>query len=97
MKKLLITLMLCLSCVTCFANEIAYERAKKGEMFIETTTDVVSGFTYDSEELDSLFTTMHRLGYIPHHSFTLSIRHGETCKVYITWMKTHNGGTANGL
>lgn len=89
MKKLLITLMLCLSCVTCFANERAYEEAKRGAQFIGTVSKISGGMMIDTEEFSKLFTLMHELGYIPHHSLSLRGFKGETRTICITWIKTH--------
>lgn len=85
--KFIITLLLCLSCMTCFANETAYERARRGEQFIETIAST-SFDAVDKEKLDELFVTMHSFGYIPHKVFETSLR-GTTTGIYITWMRTY--------
>ena len=82
MKKIVLTLMLCLSCATCFANEVPVE-ARMGKQFVATVTNSSFG---------ELFKEMHKLGYIPHKTIYTQGSQGITQTIYITWMKTHIGG-----
>lgn len=86
--KFLIALMLCLSCVTCFANEASLEQARQGKQFVCTIHKVAEGFIYSYDELDATYKEMHELGYIPHKIINCTYGYGATGKLYITWIKT---------
>lgn len=95
MKKIVLTLMLCLSCASCFANEVPVE-ARMGKQFVCTIHKVASGFIYSYDEFDATYKEMHELGYIPHKVIDCSYNKGITGRLYITWIRTHIGGY-NGL
>ena len=91
MKKIILTLMLCLSCVTCFANDASLEQARQGKQFVCTIHEVAEGFTYSYDELDATYKEMHELGYIPHKVIDCTRNRGNTSRLYITWIRTHLG------
>ena len=84
--KFLITLMLCLSCVTCFANDASLEQARQGKQFVCTIHKV--GVTNPYEELDVIYKKMHELGYIPHKVINCTYGYRNTERLYITWIRT---------
>ena len=87
MKKIILTLMLCLSCATCFANGASLEQARQGKQFVCTIHEV--GLTTSYDEFDTTYKKMHELGYIPHKVIDCSYYRGTTNKLYITWIRTH--------
>ena len=88
MKKIIITLLLCLSCATCFANDTSLEQARQGKQFV-CTSHKVEGFSCSYDEFDATYKEMHELGYIPHKVINCTYGYGATGKLYITWIKTH--------
>ena len=88
MKKIILTLMLCLSCATCFANDASLEQARQGKQFVCTIHEVV-GLTKSYDEFDTTYKKMHELGYIPHKVIDCSYFRGTTSRLYITWIRTH--------
>ena len=87
MKKIIITLLLCLSCATCFANDTSLEQARQGKQFV-CTIHKVGGFSCSYDEFDATYKETHELGYIPHKVINCTYGYGATGKLYITWIKT---------
>ena len=88
MKKIVLTLMLCLSCATCFADEVALMEARQGRQFVASITKM--SHLGGNEHFDAFFKEMHTLGYIPHKVTNHSCK-GTIQKIYITWIRTHLG------
>lgn len=88
MKKIILTLLLCLSCATCFANDTSLEQAKQGKQFVCTIHEV-AGLTKSYDEFDTTYKKMHELGYIPHKIINCTYGYGATGRLYITWIRTH--------
>ena len=88
MKKIVLTLMLCLSCATCFANDASLEQARQGKQFVCTIHEV-SGLTTSYDEFDTTYKEMHKLGYIPHKVIDCTRNRGNNSRLYITWIRTH--------
>ena len=88
MKKIILTLMLCLSCATCLANNDSLEQARQGKQFV-CTIHKVGGLGDTYEEHDDTYKKMHELGYIPHKIINCTYGYGSTGRLYITWIRTH--------